>query len=202
MALLFRLARSDRLLHAPLSALGRVHLCGLLLHPLQRNLVPRHGRLRVLIVEHLARPVRARAARNAQLVALEVRRRSERLLRLHARGSAGLRVLLQRLRRGQRILQRLRAAVAADAHAVLQRLHVLHVLHMAPHLRVLRVLHQHAVRVDNVDDHTNAVLAGATQNAHQPARADVVGLDHYAQCNTLRTARQQRREWCSVCVSV
>ncbi|EPY24874.1 hypothetical protein STCU_06961 [Strigomonas culicis] len=189
--LLLALAGSDGLADALLGGGGGVHLRGLLLHLLERDLVPRDGVLGVVLVEHLAGPVSTGAARHAQLVTLEVGRGREGLLRADARGGAGGGVLLERLGRHERLLERLRGAVARHLHGEFEGGDVAHLHDVAAHLAVLRVLDQQAVGVDDVDDHTDVVLARAAENAHQTARTHVVSLNH---CELLKKPYESKTQ--------
>ncbi|EPY27077.1 large subunit ribosomal protein L14e [Angomonas deanei] len=167
---------------ALLGGVSRVQLLGLLLDSLQGDLVPRDRGLDVVLVKDLASPVSTRAAGDAELVALEVGRGSEGLLGDDALGSAGGAILIKSLGGVDGLLERLGAGVAGDGDAELEGLHVADALDVSPHLLILGVLHQNAVTVNNVDNNTNAVLTGSTEDAHKATNTDVVRVSHCMDC--------------------
>lgn len=156
-----------------------VQLGVLLLQGLEELLVPRDGRLRVVLVEDLAGPVSAGALGDAELVALEVGRGSEGRLGRDLLAAAGGGVLLEGLLLRQRGREGLGGGVAVEGNVELQGLDVVHRLDVAPHLLVLGVLHQHAVGVDDVRDHGDLVGAGTAEDADEAANAHVVRVHHF-----------------------
>jgi hypothetical protein len=166
------------LLDASSGTLLLVELGGGLLQLLELDRVPRDGLLLVSLIEDLASPVSAGTLGNAELVALEVGRGHEGLLGSNALGGGGGVVLLEGLLLTEGRLEGCSLGVAANGEVELQGLDVLHVLDVAPHLVVLRVLDEHAGGIDDISDDADLIGTGATDDADEAADADVVRVHH------------------------